>query len=181
MRLIATVLIVMAVLATSASAVTPRLPPGVPGIRHGTSYESARLRLVEAGFRPVTFAARPATMCERGICRRAPEIYDCSSSAGFYSQCLFLYVRQRDARFLTVRSVTNDDFRFGFAYWTPRDELEWLLEKAYRTTRRSDRALLRAAKARMPEPPYVEPKIPLCSENGNRIPCWIKPPANFHR
>ena len=29
-----------------------------------------------------------------------------------------------------------------------------------------------------PPPPYREPATPLCSDNGGRIPCWVKPPAD---
>jgi len=173
------------VLLLGASAATaaprPRPEPGVPSIRSRTPYEAARRQLAQAGFRPVAFRVRPSVgICSDGLCRRAPEIFDCSSG-GDISQCLFLFVRRRDGRFLTLRSVSNGDDRFGIAYWTPRDELDWLTKEDYRTVIPSDRALLRAAKARIPDPPYREPKHPLCSESHGATPCWVKPPADYSK
>jgi hypothetical protein len=144
----------------------------------GTPYASARRQLITQGFEPAHIVSNgnycggrgdPACTSERIIC------------AADIPACQWLFVRRSDNALFVVSTGSELD-----AHGRPIPP-----EDGYVGIRTADRATLEGLVVLLPNgrrksfvsppPPYRAPLTPLCSENGGRIPCWIKPPADAPR
>jgi hypothetical protein len=165
-----------------------RPPPGSPRIEGersegGVAYRTARRALIKQGFIPVKILSqdngRETCSGTGATCRIFPELLQCT--AGGMQHCAFLYRQQTTGNYWIVSTIGEEgvapdvDFRLlrccGY-----RPATEYYLDGV---------AILRPNgrpfRFQYAHPPPPDPPLPLCSEVGGKMPCWIKPPPGVRR
>lgn len=155
--------------ATEARAAVPARPPHIP---RGTHYRVVRAHLIQAGFEPVPVLSYGPRCRGRGLAC-LPERISCD---GQLPVCRWLFARRSDnALFIVFTGNPHAgppllDYGFFAIDRADRDSLEDLVVVLPNGKRH---------KFEWPRPPSKQEWIPLCSQNGGRIPCWVKPPADY--
>jgi hypothetical protein len=153
--------------------------PNGPHVAAGHPYAAARQALIKQGFAPVPFLSRYSGDCPGGMCQTFPEVISCSLGL---QRCNYLYRQVGTGKYWVAGSTgegVDPPFPaviFNGISLATRFELEDL-----------ERDVIvgpdgRPFRLRYRHPPAApDPPLPLCSDNGGAIPCWVKPPPRYRR